>query len=112
MSIDEIKYGELKQIANMFNNVPKQTSALPVGSKVFIRTVTHAFTGLVKSVSEREIVLTNAAWIADTGRYTQAMATGKFSEVEPYPPEMRVIINHEAVIDKMAVEWDLPTEQV
>lgn len=49
---------------------------LQVGSRVFIRTVTSYYTGEVIEVSADEIVLVNAAWIADTGRFAPAMASG------------------------------------
>lgn len=66
---------------------------------VFIRTVTSYYTGEVLEENEHEIVLVKAAWIADTGRFMQAMATGEFSEIEPYPDAHEVSINRGSIID-------------
>jgi len=77
----------------------------------FIRTVTHYLTGMLVEVTDKEIVLKNAAWIADTGRYANAMSEGKFSEVEPYPDDQLVLVNRDSIID--ATQWThkLPREQ-
>jgi hypothetical protein len=69
------------------------------GTKVFLRTVTSYYTGEVIEASDNEIVLVRAAWIADTGRFAQAMATGEFSEVEPYPDTHEVSINRGSITD-------------
>ena len=89
-----------------------QKTGIDKGSKVFIRTVTSFFTGEVLSADEHEIVLTKAAWIADTGRFAQAMATGEFSEVEPYPDTLHVSVNRGSVID-VVTNWphSLPRAQ-
>ena len=82
-----------------------------VGKNYLIRTVTMIDTGRLVHVTEHELVLEDAAWIADTGRYADAVS-GKadFLEVEPYPEGRRVIVGRGAVID--AVEIDsLPRTQ-
>jgi len=81
-----------------------------IGKGYFIRTVTYHYTGLLKKVYPQELVLTEAAWIADDGRFAQAMAGGEFSEVEPYPADIEVIINRSSVIDACKRET-LPRKQ-
>jgi len=61
------------------------TGNLMVGRNVFIRTVTHYYTGKIGAVTKHSVVLTDAAWVADTGRFGEALATGVLFEVEPYP---------------------------
>ena len=56
-----------------------------VGEAYLIRTVTMIDTGILVSIDEHEIVLKDAAWIADTGRFNEALKTLNFSEVEPFP---------------------------
>lgn len=67
--------------------------------------------GIVKAVGDKEIVLTQASWIADTGRFHNALKEGpaKLNEVEPYTHD--VILGRGALID--ATEWPhgLPREQ-
>jgi len=55
------------------------------GKSVLIRTVTMIDVGTIAGVTEDFIVLENAAWIGDTGRFADSLKSGKFAEVEPYP---------------------------
>ena len=80
-----------------------------IGKGYFIRTVTHYLTGRVVSVGQQEIVLEDAAWVADTGRYADAIKTAQFREVEPYPSG-KLIIGRGAVIDAVRID-KLPREQ-
>ena len=82
---------------------------IAVGTKLFIRGVTMYYTGRVVACSESEIRLSDAAWIADTGRFAQALETGTFNEVEPYAGE--VVVNRESLIDYVEVSWELPRAQ-
>ena len=75
------------------------TNPYVIGTNYFIRTVTHHYTGELVNVYEHELVLKNAAWIPDDGRFTQAVEKGEFLEAEPYPAERLVIINRGALLD-------------
>jgi hypothetical protein len=80
--------------------LPENGDLLPaalVGADVLIRTVTMIYTGILVAVDAHTIVLDNAAWIADTGRFSTALATGELSEVEPYPDT--VYITRSCVVD-------------
>lgn len=64
----------------------KSVNPLTVGSRVIIRTVSYHYTGVVLEILDTgDILLDDAAWIADSGRWADALATGRLSEVEPYP---------------------------
>jgi len=79
-----------------------------IGKKVFIRTVTNYYTGTL--VSDGDCLhLMDAAWIADTGRFATALATGQLNEIEPYPGDCWVGAG--ALVD--ISEWlhDLPRTQ-
>lgn len=80
--------------------------------KVYIRTVTYHYTGEVLDENDTTIVLTKAAWIADSGRFADAMKTGIFSEIEPYPDAFEVVINRGSIVDYVR-NWPhaLPREQ-
>jgi hypothetical protein len=82
--------------------------ALEVGKPYLIRTVTHYYTGKVKSVTFTNIVLEDAAWIPDTGRFSECLRSGNLQEVEPYPGEC--IINAAAVVDACLWSHKLPRE--
>lgn len=68
-----------------------------LGSDVLIRTVTFVYTGSVTAIDAHTIELDNAAWIADTGRFAAALATGTLEEVEPYPGV--VYVSRSCVVD-------------
>jgi len=78
-----------------------------VGKPYFIRTVTHHFTGELVKVTPQELVLKDVAWIADDGRFSDALAACSFSEVEPYP-DGEVIIGRHPLIDASLLQGKLP----
>ena len=84
----------------------KVSSPLKVGASVFVRTVTFHYTGKVVQLTDQEIVLDDAAWIADSGRWSAALATGSLNEVEPYPGI--VSIARTAVVDVTSWAHPLP----
>jgi hypothetical protein len=80
-----------------------------VGQQVYVQTVTYHYTGRVTDlVGDESAVLADAAWIADTGRLTQAMEIGEYSEVEPFPSAIQ--LNYGAVI-MITLSVTLPREQ-
>ena len=84
---------------------------LVVGKNVFISTVTKYYTGHVEEVlPDGDMILSHAAWIADTGRFANSMKSGDFSEVEPYPDDMIVRICMGSIVD--AVCWPHPLPRV
>lgn len=100
MNIDELTLEQLKQIKAMCDVSENSDTSGPwqVGKNYFIRTVTMIQTGRLVGVTQQELILEDAAWIADTGRFHEALKTGKFSEVEPYP-DGKVIVGRGSVID-------------
>ena len=73
-----------------------------VGKNYFIRTVTMHLVGKLVAVTDKELLLSKASWIADSGRFHTALKTGSLDEVEPFVND--VIVNRAAVID--ATVWD------
>lgn len=80
-----------------------------VGEKYFIRTVTNYWTGRLVSVGPVELVIEDAAWIADTGRFHDSNAKGTLNEVEPV--DGPVIIGRATVIDASVWKHALPRSQ-
>lgn len=79
------------------------------GDLVFIRAVTNYYTGRVERVFGGFVHLADAAWIPSTGRFADAMASGKFDEVEPYPNGCAVAIG--AIVDIAPFGHALPRVQ-
>lgn len=109
MEIDNLTLGQIKQLKNLLGGVEHQPLPFQIGEKVFIRTVTHYQTGKVKEIVGKFIILDEAAWIADSGRFHDALTKGTLSEVEPIPGTIR--INSDTIVDAFPWTHDLPKVQ-
>jgi len=79
-----------------------------VGKKFFFRGVTYHLVGYVNKRVGKFLQLNNASWVADSGRFMQAIGEGNLSEVEPVGI---AFINLDAVVDFFPWKHDLPREQ-
>ncbi len=83
MNINEMTIGEAKEIAQILGGDRQNKTPFTPGKTYLIRTVTFAWYGTVREADDRFVRLGNAAWIADTGRFGEALEDpDKFSEVE------------------------------
>lgn len=80
-----------------------------IGGKYFIRTVTYFATGEVEEIRGDFLVLKDAAWVADTGRFRQAIMDGVLNEVEPV--EVAMFVNMNSITDAFEWEHNLPRVQ-
>ena len=76
-------------------------SAFVIGKKYFIRTATYHVVGKLEYIHPKELVLSSASWIADSGRFNAALVSGEFQEIEPFVNN--VIVSRGGIID--ATEW-------
>lgn len=111
MNIDDLTVKEIKHIQSLLKGPGEPTHPYEVGKNYFIRTVTHHLTGKLVRVTSKELVLQQASWIADDGRFHDALKTGKLNEVEPFPKELDVIVGRGALIDAVVWLHDLPLVQ-
>lgn len=104
MDIDNLTIGEAKRLAALFS-APTAPNDSPyiVGRTYLFRSVTYTVTGVVVCVTSLEIVLTDAAWIADTGRFAAALDTSNFAEVEA-PKNGAAILGRTAITDAWTIE--------
>jgi len=103
MNIEELTIKEAREIARLFGSEPTQSSnPYEMGAVYLIRTVTMIDTGKLVRVTEHELVLTDAAWIVDTGRFADAVKKAEFNEVEPFP-DGEVIIGRGALVDAVKI---------
>lgn len=113
MDIETLTIKEARELAAMFGMISttsdKFSHPFKIGANYFIRTVTHHHTGRLVQVTSQELVLEDAAWIADDGRFADALRKCEFGEVEPFP-KGRVIVGRAAVIDAVEIE-KIPTSQ-
>ena len=106
MNIEDLTIKQARELAAIFNPAAasfKSPHPFQIGKKYFIRTVTHHHTGVLVDVTPTELVLEQAAWIADDGQLTEALETGVFSEVEMFPARSQVIIGRGSVIDALTI---------
>lgn len=110
IKIEDLTIGQAKALAAMFPQpgiTGMPSHPYPVGSNVFIRTVTMHYTGKLVQVYAGELVLEDTAWIADSGRFHEALMKGTLNEVEPFPAG-KVIVSRDSVIDVSVWTHDLP----
>lgn len=91
-------------------NAPEQDHPYKIGQAYYIRTVTHHYTGRLDAVTDKELIISDAAWIADSGRWADALESGTLSEVEPFQAG-QVIINRSALVDVSEWKHQLPLSQ-
>lgn len=101
MNLDDLTLGQIKSLKSLFGKESEKPHPYKIGTAYLIRCMTMYYTGRLIEVSNQELVLEDAAWIADTGRYSEALKTGKLNEVEPIIGN--VIIGRGSLGD--AVEW-------
>jgi hypothetical protein len=85
-----------------------------VGKAYFFRTVTYHLTGRVTKIVGDFLVLDDCAWIADDGRFSEAMSKGidkaTSAEIEPYGDE--VFLNINSIVDGCLYKYSLPKKQI
>jgi hypothetical protein len=109
ITLNGVEYVNKAESGKLVLPVPIETAPYKIGEKYFIRTVTNYYTGKLVWVGDKEIVLDTASWIADTGRFMQAVKTGEVKEVEPMGDG--VVIGRGAIIDAIVITWELPIKQ-
>lgn len=102
MNVNDLTIGEAKQLAAMFGGTPQRDEHWKIGAIYLIRTVTMIDTGRLVAVTPQELVLEDAAWIADTGRFSDALKSLNFGEVEPFP-DGRVIVGRGGIVDAVEI---------
>ena len=110
LDIETLTVKEIKQIQSLMKKEgEKSPHPYQVGQNYFIRTVTHHFTGKLIRVTRNELVLQDAAWIADDGRFFDCIKDGKINEFEGYQDD--VIIGRGSLIDCTIWKHNLPRGQ-
>lgn len=108
----EISMKELKDI--ILGNTTLQKTLLEdnsggiwdIGSNYLIRTVTMTIAGKLIEVTDKELLLHAASWIADTGRFSENLISCEFNEVEMF--NNPVIVGRGAIVDATIIS-KLPT---
>ena len=97
---------QLRTMYEQPDGTPVGDGAFIVGEKILCRTVTFYLTGRIVGSKGPFLLLENAAWVADTGRFADAIKTGALTEVEPVDIPVRVNIH--SMVDVFPWLHDLP----
>lgn len=102
----ELSIKDLKEILcnNTESVVPAPKPCVwEIGKHYFIRTVTMHVTGTLTMVTDQELMLKDAAWIADSGRFNEALKDiSKCKEVEPF--KNPAILGRGSIIDATEID--------
>lgn len=110
--LEEIKVKDLVDLIRVLN--PNNVSIVEnnfwvIGKSYFIRTVTMYVLGNLKDLNSKELLLKDAVWVADTGRFHDALKTGELNEIEPFVSD--VILNRDSIVDSSEWLHKIPREQ-
>ena len=81
------------------NQKDDENSVMTVGKSYFIRTVTHYLLGTYLITVDGFAKFSGASWVADTGRFSEMIKTGKVNEVEYCELSSPVSVNLGSVVD-------------
>ena len=82
-----------------------------LGANILIRSATVYNVGRLTEIDEDFLLLEDASWVADTGRWTEAHESGSFSELEPHRPGS-VFVARGGIVDITPWGHELPREVV
>jgi len=110
MKLDKII--ELIKLLDIEENTQTQKIVpFKIGQKYFIRTVTYHLIGEVECILGQFLIFKKGtvSWVADSGRFMQAINDGLLKEVEP----VKVIagVNIDSIVDYYEWAHALPREQ-
>jgi len=108
LEISDETYEKIKEQLNADELVDISTLDDLVGQRLYIRTVTYHCTGKVTKRMGAFIQLEDSAWIADSGRFSNAIKDGTLDEVEPVGT---MWVNLSSVVDFFPWKHKLPKEQ-
>ena len=106
IEISEETYQKIEHLLN--KDERNETYDSFIGKKLFIRTVTYHCIGKVEAIVGKFFMLSGGSWIADSGRFMNAIQEGTLDEVEPVG---NMWVSIDAIVDMFPWIHDLPIEQ-
>lgn len=105
MDIENLTLGQIKEIQLLCGTKNTNKPPFKIGEKYFIRTATYFHLGRLKEISEKWLILQEASWIVDTGRFFDFLKDGKCNEYESFQDD--IFIPLDSVIDITKWNHDL-----
>jgi len=103
---------ELNDLVKALREPQSTTEAHPyiIGKNYVVRTVTMTLTGRLVFVGAQELLLEDAAWVADSGRWADFLnSPNTAKEVEPFPES--VVIGRASIVDACEIKTTLRTQK-
>ena len=110
VDIGELTLREIREIASLVKGDScSKSHSFEIGQVYFIRSVTHYYIGRLVSVTDTDLVLSDASWIPCTARFHNFLKEGKQNEVEPFVDD--VIVARGGIIDATLYQQAIPRTQ-
>lgn len=110
-SIEQLVSAEVeKRLSKHSVTTESQESMYVVGAKLFIRTLSYHYVGRVTFVGDTSVRLSDASWVADSGRFGAALSAGGLAESDRYPDGCEV--SRSVIVDASPWAHELPKESV
>lgn len=94
-------------VTNRIKDALEPATPFLVGRNYLVRTITMIDVGKVKAVIGNFLVMEDASWIGDTGRFYECLTkTDVFNEIEPF--KFDVYINLNSIVDATLWPFELP----
>lgn len=110
MDMNQLTIGEFQKLAAILGDSAEKKCPFEPGQCYLIRTVTMFWLGRVTQVVGDFLVLEHASWIADTGRFHEAVDVEHLVEVEPVASGRKVFVGLGTIVDAQNWDSNLPTK--
>ena len=103
----EISFQELRSLLGQSSSTigPYSEDHYVVGKPYMVHTVTGFYKGILDKVTQTEFVLSEASWVADTGKFSNSVENDdNVSEEEPFGKSQKLIINR----GSMVIAYQIP----
>ena len=104
-TLGEVKKNE--QICNSRTTEFSNAVGWEIGKRYAIRTVTMIYVGVLLDYNDKELILSNCAWIPETSRWNEFLKGCSPREMEPYPTDKEVLIGRGALADACQIDGNM-----
>ena len=108
--LEDMKLKDVMQLVELLKNKKESSNDFwQIGKAYLIRTVTMHLIGKLKAINNKELLLDDAVWVADSGRFHNALKDGELNEIEPFIDQ--VILNRDCIVDATIWNHTIPDNQ-
>ena len=103
INTEDLTLKQVRELQSILgSNTQNEAHPWEIGAHYVIRTVTMIQTGTLKAVYKNELLLSEAVWVADTGRFHDFLKDpSKLNESEPFTDD--VIVGRGSIVDAQKI---------